>query len=718
MEDGDPQTTHFEAFQYQDLADVAKTVKNAFDDLTGEVLKTVNALLATYDDNGTKQRQGLEECVVAFANAIEGDLDGRLDELTEQCTQRWNEEQDKMEAAQTGLNEVEAETAARLEELGQVLKDRQDTVLAALKHEREANKRKILATTMSDPLEEGRTLFNRQVEETELEGRLKQRQRLLNLSSQGVQVQQEEVEAALLNAARDQVENLMKVVEKMQGQQTKLLVTLQAEKKNVSAMRQLVSSRLKASSERDKTTAPTQGGEAPTSMTKKGRITAMAVKAAVTIEKLAGRGDDTNGVGPDGQAWLSGTDLLDACDRLENDNLHLRQRLAKLELQTMQREHGDDGDDDNLAMDARLSAVVEAKRELESKLKGLQTANKERSRELKQIRGKAPAPSPTVTASIAAAEPPLMPKPTSSDKNRTDDFHANIETETKALTQKVKTLRRKLVFKLACRVMRRRFEDAGMGSGNSPDPPRGPIVVNGSQVEAAEDGSGFSREMQAHAALLRQKIALQREVERATRQERQLQCAIAKIAPSRDVPAVGQPLAGGGSRDIAADKVEGEGDGSTQSGEGAGGEDQTDPPARKRSSTRGDEENGDQAGAEGAGEGQPRLKKSKVTAGLREGAGESCVWHVHHAIYRLRALAKMQSETQTRLAVLRSLAVKNEEATQANVVDTVDNEAIEEVLRNEELARKKAVAVLDILRSRAMAKTRARWLKETLERSM
>lgn len=39
----------------------------------------------------------------------------------------------------------------------------------------------------------------------------------------------------------------------------------------------------------------------------------------------------------------------------------------------------------------------------------------------------------------------------------------------------------------------------------------------------------------------------------------------------------------------------------------------------------------------------------------------------------------MQAETQIRLAVLRSLAAKNEEATQANVVNVVDNEAIEEV---------------------------------------
>lgn len=40
------------------------------------------------------------------------------------------------------------------------------------------------------------------------------------------------------------------------------------------------------------------------------------------------------------------------------------------------------------------------------------------------------------------------------------------------------------------------------------------------------------------------------------------------------------------------------------------------------------------------------------------------------------------------------------------------------VLRNEGLAREKAVAVLDILCSRSMARTRAQWLKEALERSM
>lgn len=53
-----------------------------------------------------------------------------------------------------------------------------------------ANTRKILASTLGDPLEEGRTLFNKQVEETELEGKLKQRRRLLDLNSEGVLVQQ------------------------------------------------------------------------------------------------------------------------------------------------------------------------------------------------------------------------------------------------------------------------------------------------------------------------------------------------------------------------------------------------------------------------------------------------------------------------------------------------------------------------------------------------
>lgn len=43
----------------------------------------VNALVATYDENSAKQRQGLEECMVAFNKAVEGDLDTRLDTMTQ-----------------------------------------------------------------------------------------------------------------------------------------------------------------------------------------------------------------------------------------------------------------------------------------------------------------------------------------------------------------------------------------------------------------------------------------------------------------------------------------------------------------------------------------------------------------------------------------------------------------------------------------------------------
>lgn len=55
----------------------------------------------------------------------------------QQCTQRSSEEKEKTEAAHAGLAELGARTVARLEGLGQLLKDRQSTVLAMLKHERE-----------------------------------------------------------------------------------------------------------------------------------------------------------------------------------------------------------------------------------------------------------------------------------------------------------------------------------------------------------------------------------------------------------------------------------------------------------------------------------------------------------------------------------------------------------------------------------------------------
>ncbi len=60
--------------------------------------------------------------------------------IVQGCSQRWNEEKEKMDAAQAGLNELEAQTVARVEGLSQVLKDRQSTVLAALTHEREVGR--------------------------------------------------------------------------------------------------------------------------------------------------------------------------------------------------------------------------------------------------------------------------------------------------------------------------------------------------------------------------------------------------------------------------------------------------------------------------------------------------------------------------------------------------------------------------------------------------
>lgn len=68
------------------------------------------------------------------------------------------------------------------------------------------------------------------------------------------------------------------------------------------------------------------------------------------VEGGGGGGGDVNG------SRLTGVDLLDMCERLESDNVGLRQRLAKLELQTMQKEHGDDAGGE-LDEDSRLAPV-------------------------------------------------------------------------------------------------------------------------------------------------------------------------------------------------------------------------------------------------------------------------------------------------------------------------------------------------------------------------
>ncbi|CAM9148892.1 unnamed protein product [Ectocarpus sp. 13 AM-2016] len=721
-EDNPP--TQFEAFEYQDLADVAKTVKGAFDDLTGDILTMVNALVATYDENSAKQRQGLEECMVAFNKAVEGDFDTRLDIMTQQCTERHIEEKEKTEAAQAGLVELEEQTVARLEALGKVLKDRQETVLVALKHEREANTRKILASTLGDPLEEGRTLFNKQVEETELEGKLKQRRRLLDLNSQGVSVQQEEIETAMLKASRDEVENLMQVVDKMQHQQTKLLVTLQAEKKNISAMRQHVGKRLGASTDNESTTtiSPREGepsGEKQRHASKKGKTAAIAVTAAFTMSN-PGEGILDDGDSLDVISQLSGIELLHACERLENHNVTLRQRLAKLELQTMQKEHGGDEDELNKT-DSRLPRVLETKKELEGKLEGLQMANEERSKELERIRGggdvpttKSAGPTPAMSSTAATIETTGPVNRPDANGNSADDFMATTTT----LTQKVKTLRRKLVFNLACNDVKRRFKEAGLGPGNDPNPPKGPVVVDNSQLEDAGSDRGLPPEMQVHAARLEQKNALQREIERTERREQELQHAIENATSTNretltDGNSTGKRLAGevaSGGEDVIEGCL---GRGGSESNRGGGEEQNGRRHTGKRPSTREDEGVGD------GGEGQPKLKKSKMPSQMpTEAASVGTTAANMNASAKLRTLQSMQATAQKRLDILRSLAEKNEEAVKENDLDAVDSEAVEAVLRNESIAREKALAVLDLLCSREMAKARTRWLKQALERSM
>lgn len=50
--------------------------------------------------------------------------------------------------------------------------------------------------------------------------------------------------------------------------------------------------------------------------------------------------------GGEGDEELDGAELLDACDRLEQDNLRLRERLAKIQLHKFQREHESETEND------------------------------------------------------------------------------------------------------------------------------------------------------------------------------------------------------------------------------------------------------------------------------------------------------------------------------------------------------------------------------------
>lgn len=58
---------------------------------------------------------------------------------TKQCDRRWNEAQGGAEVTKTGLAELEAKKNMYIETLVQVLKDREPTVLAEMKREREVS---------------------------------------------------------------------------------------------------------------------------------------------------------------------------------------------------------------------------------------------------------------------------------------------------------------------------------------------------------------------------------------------------------------------------------------------------------------------------------------------------------------------------------------------------------------------------------------------------
>lgn len=72
-------------------------------------------------------------------------------------------------------------------------------------------------------------------------------------------------------------------------------------------------------------------------------------------------GEDSEGEGdtPDG------VELLDSCDRLEQDNLRLRERLEKAELLKFQREHESEKENDK--MDSRINQVRRVRRAVTSR---------------------------------------------------------------------------------------------------------------------------------------------------------------------------------------------------------------------------------------------------------------------------------------------------------------------------------------------------------------
>lgn len=81
-----------------------------------------------------------------------------------------------------------------------------------------------------------------------------------------------------------------------------------------------------------------------------------------------------------------------------------------------------------------------------------------------------------------------------------------VRRQTKSLNKKVTCLKRQLVFSLACRVMRNKFDEAGLGPGNDPNPPSGPVAVDAFEYEAPGTNAYFGQ----YTLLKLQNIVVQR----------------------------------------------------------------------------------------------------------------------------------------------------------------------------------------------------------------
>lgn len=112
-------------------------------------------------------------------------------------------------------------------------------------------------------------------------------------------------------------------------------------------LRQHVSSRLRDSTKKETTST--------TPSTKTGGVAALAAAVTSKHKREVAGGSDTDS-GPDENDQLFEGDLVEACNRLENENLGFRQRLAKKELETLRKEHDDC--DTELNDGSRLAAVI------------------------------------------------------------------------------------------------------------------------------------------------------------------------------------------------------------------------------------------------------------------------------------------------------------------------------------------------------------------------